>query len=572
MSLKGTSGKIWKLRGSDLHKKKKDINNIISVLLENRGIVDKKEREFFLNPPHPSKLTLLDFGLDEDALKKVVSKIKEAKNEKKLIIIYGDYDADGITGTAILWEALYSRGFDVLPYLPDRAKDGYGIRSESVEKLKKKYPNLGMIISVDNGIVAFDEVKRIKEMGIDVVITDHHKKDEKYPPADVVVHTDKISGAGVSWVLSQYIRKKIKPKKASYDNDGLDLLVIGTVADQMSLIGVNRSIVKYGIKAINETKRKGLLEIFKEAGLKKGKIGVYEINYSISPRINAMGRISHALESLRLLCTKDQKKARDLALHLGRVNKERQKMVDEVLNQVRLKAQKDLDKNKVIIVSGNDYNEGIIGLVAGKLVEEFYKPVIVISQKEDYSKASGRSVSGFDITKHLRKIGHFFESLGGHTMACGFSIRTDKISDFRKEFVKYVNRVIKSELLVPKLLVDLEIGFENIDERIFDVLGLFEPFGVGNPSPLFLTRSVKVVKYKLIGNENKHLRLVLESSGKFFEAVGFGLGPSFDIEDGKDLFLDMVFSIDKNTWNGIESIQLNIKDFRISDGRKISGT
>ncbi|BCX14616.1 MAG: hypothetical protein KatS3mg088_299 [Patescibacteria group bacterium] len=563
MAIKGISGRIWQVRSVLRSESKIDLNKIISLLLKNRGIEGKVDQENFLNPPHPSKLKAIDFDLNEGDIKKAISVMNNKKEEGKKIIIYGDYDADGITGSAILWEALYSRGFDVLPYIPDRAKEGYGIRSESVAKLKKKYTDLGMIITVDNGITSFDEVGRVKEMGIDVIIVDHHKKDRKLPPADVIVHSDKVAGCGVSWFLSQCLKKEIRAKNSFYDNDGLDLLVIGTIADQMDLTGINRSLVKHGIRALNETKRKGLLEVFKEAGIKRGGIGTYEINYVIAPRINAMGRISHAMDSLRLLCTKDQEKARELALHLGRINKERQKMVDELLVKSKEKAEKELE-NKALVIVGRDYNEGIIGLVAGKLVEEFYRPTVVISKRKGISKASARSVSGFDITEELRQWEEIFESLGGHPMAAGFSIETGKIGDFKKKFINYANKTIDKSILEPRLLIDMKIDFDLIDDKLVEILLAFEPLGMGNPSPLFLAEKVRIVDIKKIGQDGKHLKFVLSQSDKIFEAVAFGFGNLELVEIKPNSFLDIVFSVGKNLWNGFESIQLNVKDLGIN--------
>lgn len=561
MALVGVSGKNWQLKRNLNLESKPKLNSLIHILLENRGISGEKEKKDFLCPPHPFELKASDVGLEEKKLEQVATEVKKINNKGQLIIIYGDYDADGITGSAILWEALYSRGFDVLPYLPDRSREGYGIKFESVIDLKKKNPNLGMVITVDNGIVAFEEVKKIKDAGIKVIITDHHKKGKKSPPADVIVHSEKISGAGVSWFLSQFLKRKIKLKNSFYDNDGLDLLAIGTIADQMPLVGVNRSFVKYGIEAVNNTKRKGLIELFKEAGITRGKIGVYEMNYVIAPRINAVGRISHALESLRLLCTKNQDKARELALHLGRINRERQRMVDDLVVKAKAKAQKEI-KNKILVITGRKYNEGVIGLVAGKLTEEFYRPAIVISEKKGISKASARSIAGFDITRELRNMGDIFESLGGHSMAAGFSIKTSDIKKFKEKFTKYANKVIVSNLLQPKLIVDTELSFDFIDDRLLEKLALFEPLGMGNPSPLFLSRGVKVLDIKNIGKDNKHLRLVLNHSRKFFEAVAFGFGSLMSqIKLGS--LLDIVFEINKNNWNGIERIELRLKDFRI---------
>lgn len=559
MSLKGVSGKVWEIKGNQDIKPKVKTSQLINVLLENRGIKSKKEKKSFLHPPHPLEIKASELNLDRKSLNKVALKIKDIG--KKLIIIYGDYDADGITATAILWETLYSFRLNVLPYLPDRTKEGYGIKAEVVASLKKKHPDLGMVITVDNGIVAVDEVKKIKEMGIDVIVTDHHKKGKKLPPADVIIHSKEVSGAGVSWFLSRFLKEKFQARSSFY-NDSLDLLAIGTVADQMPLVGINRSFVKYGLEAVNNTKRKGLLELFKESGITKGNIGVYEMNYVIAPRINAVGRISHALESLRLLCTKDSAKASHLALHLGRVNRKRQKLVDELFEKAKLKAQREL-KNKVLVIEGRNYNEGVIGLVAGKLVEEFYRPAIVISKKKVISKASSRSVAGFDITEALRKVNFDFESVGGHSMAAGFSLKANKISEFKEKFIDYANEVISESLLVPKIYVDLKLDFELIDNSLVDRLFLFEPLGMGNPSPLFFSSQVRVIDVKNIGKDDKHLRLVLSQSDRIFEAVAFGFG-DFLSRLSTGCLIDVVFSIAKNTWNGSSRIELRLKDFRFA--------
>lgn len=560
MSLKGVSGKVWEIKEDLIVKEKAKIDQLIDVLLENRGIKGKEEKKNFLRPPHPLKIKASEIGLDKKSLDEVVLKIRSIG--KKLIVIYGDYDADGITATAILWEALYSLGFNTLPYLPDRSKEGYGIKARSVADIKRKHPDLGMVITVDNGIVAVNEVKKIKEMGIDVVVTDHHKKGKKLPPADVIIHSKEVSGAGVSWFLSRFLKNNLEVKNSFYDNDGLDLLVIGTVADQMPLVGINRSIVKYGIEAINNTKRKGLLELFKEAGIAKGKIGTYEMNYVIAPRINAVGRISHALESLRLLCTKDSVRASELALHLGRINRERQKIVDELFEKSRVKVQAEI-KNKVLVIRGRGYNEGVIGLVAGKLAEEFCRPAIVISEKKGVSKASARSVADFDITEALRKIDYDFESLGGHSMAAGFSLKTGKISEFKEKFIDYVNKVIEDNLLVPKIYIDSRLDFRFIDSSFLRRLSLFEPLGMGNPSPLFLSCGVRVLEVKNIGKDSKHLRLVLSQSDKVFEAVAFGFG-DFLPQLSNSCLIDIVFSVGENTWNGFTTIELKLKDFKFT--------
>jgi len=558
----GFSGKIWKIGG---RKDLSDHKQIIDFLLKKRGLLSLKEKKEFLSPQPPSSLSFSDFGLDKKSVSDALKVL--GKNLGKKIVIYGDYDADGITSTAVLWEALYSRGFDTLPYLPDRAKEGYGIKAESVFDLKRKYPDLSLVITVDNGIVAVDEIKKIKAAGISVIVVDHHQKGEKIPPADAIVHTTKAAGVGVAWFLSQAIRKEFPVSNSFYDNSGLELAAIGTVADQVSLIGPNRSLVKYGIDCLRQTKRKGLLELFKEAGIAKEKVGTYEINFIVSPRINAVGRISHALESLQLLCTKDRERAEKLALHLGRVNKERQKLLDDFFLDAKSKVLKKGLNRKTILVASKDYAEGIVGLVASKLVEEFHRPAIAISLKEGVSKGSCRSITGFNITEALRKIGDdFFDTLGGHPMAAGFSISTGKIKKLESKIERYAQKKLHDDLLRPKIEVDLEISAGAIGKDLVAKLSDFEPLGVGNPAPLFYSRSMKLIDVKKIGKNGEHLKLFVYSEKNTFEAVAFNMGSFFEkLKVGQDV--DLVYNLEINNWNGNSTIYLKVKDLAES-GRK----
>ncbi len=352
----------------------KNSESIINVLLKNRGIKNKKE---FFEPTVPTKISPKSIGIKESEIKKAIERIKKAKKSGENVIIYGDYDADGITASAIMWEALHQLGLNVLPYIPDRFIDGYGIKSDVVKNLKEKDKNLGLIITVDNGIVGYDGIGAAKSLGIDVLVIDHHVKGSKKLEAYSIIHSVETSGAGLAWFFAQQL--------VNIPNT-LELAAIGVIADQLPLIGINRSIVKYGLEELNKTKRPGLLALFKEAGIEN--IGTYEVGYIIAPRINAMGRLKHGLESLRLLCTKDKTKAFEIAKNIGSTNSERQKIVEEVV----FLARKNVTSEKIIVIAGENYHEGVIGLAAGRLVEEFYRPAIVLSTKGKISKASARSV------------------------------------------------------------------------------------------------------------------------------------------------------------------------------------
>src|SRR4030042_428862 len=551
-------------------KSTKSIKEITDVLLENRGLKTKKKKIEFLNTKHPEKLDIKELGIDSDELKKALKRIKEAKKNEEQIIIYGDYDADGICATAILWETLFSQNENVKPYIPDRFEEGYGINTQSVESLKKQNPNIKLIITVDNGIVASDAIESAGKLGIDVIITDHHQKGKKIPKAYSVLHTDKISGTGIAWILAREIRKRFKNQDLRFKYEGLDLAAIGTIADQMPLLGPNRSFTKYGLRILNKTKRLGLKALFSEAGLVtfKGptlqgvKIGTYEVNFIIAPRLNAMGRMEHAIDSLRLLCTKNQGRAQELAGILGRTNKKRQKIVDEVVLHARHTIQNGLLRS-AIVLAHETYHEGVIGLAASKLVEEFWRPAIVFSKGDKISKASARSLPGFNIIESIRSLDDLILGGGGHPMAAGFSIETSKIEIFRRRFEELTASLLTDEILSRKLRIDAEIGFESLGLDLINELENFEPSGIGNPTPVFATNDVNLLDTRTVGVEAKHLKLTLEKNGLEFGAIAFGKGDLFT-KLNPESKVDIAFNLSRDVWNGNSKLQLKIKDIKIT--------
>lgn len=519
----------------------KKSGNIIKTLLKNRGI--KNEKEFF-NPVLPEELEGINFT-------KAIRRIKEAKENKEKVIIYGDYDADGICATAIIWECLHEYGLDILPHIPDRFSEGYGINADSVIDLKSKITDLKLIVTVDNGIVAYEGIKKAKELGIDVIVIDHHTKSSKKLLTSYIIHHTSVSGAGLSYFFAKELSHK--PLAISHY---LELAAIGTIADQMLLSGVNRSLVKYGLEALNETKRPGLLALFREASLKE--VGTYEVNYMIAPRINAMGRISHGLESLRLICTKSPSKALDLARQLGQVNTERQRIVEEVVVHARSKVKDE----KIIILGHESYHEGVIGLAASRLVEEFYRPAIVLSQKGDISKASARSISGFNIIDAIRQLENLYLEGGGHPMAAGFSIETRKIGEFSKKITKIAKGLLTEEILARKLKIDLELDFKEINSELVEMIKQFEPFGLGNPTPTFMSKKVELLGSRAVGKNLSHLKLKLRQSDSVFDAIYFN-APADHRSLVTSHHLDIAYQIEENIWNNHKSLQLKIKDLKI---------
>ncbi len=519
---------------------------IIKTLLKNRGLTTKKEIDDFINPKNPYSLRLKALGIKETAIKKVLKRIKLAYKKKEKVVIFGDYDADGVCATAILWEAMYKLGFDVMPYIPDRFTEGYGLKVDSLEKINAKNPNAKLIITVDNGIVAFDAINEAKKRGIDVIVVDHHTKGTKKLATSYILHSTAVCGSALAWFLA---RELFTVHGSSFT--GLDLVALGTIADQMPLLGINRSLVKYGLPELSKTKRIGLQKLFRDSKL--DNVGVYEVGYIIAPRINAMGRLSSAIDSLRFLCTRDPKKAEDLNKLLNDTNIERQKVVDDVLTQV-LKQVRDTEK--VMIISGN-YHEGVIGLASGKVTEKYYKPSIVLSIGESISKASARSINGFNIIKAIKETELILEG-GGHPMAAGFSIYTEKIEEFRSKINEISRAKLTDEILERKLKIDLELNFELINQKLVEEIEKFEPTGQGNYSPVFASKNVEVVECKSVGQEGKHLKLKLRQNSVVLDAIWFNVPITYNLSP--NTFLEIAYVIEENQWNSKTTIQLKIRD------------
>ncbi len=530
----------WELLNNRLEN---SAEGIVKLLLQNRNIKTKQEIDNFINPKDPEKIKFKDLGITDKLLKQVIKRLELVKKNKEKIIIYGDYDADGVCATAILWEAMYKLGYDVMPFIPDRFEDGYGIKAESVQRLKDQDEKLSLIITVDNGIVGYEGIEKAKKLGIGVIVVDHHQKGESKLATNYVLHSTLVCGSGLAWFLAGELG----------DKNGLDLVTIGTIADQMPLLGINRSLVKFGLPILTKTKRIGLQKLFKDS--KIDKVGVYEVGYIIAPRINAMGRLAQATDSLRFLCTRDPKKAEGFNKLLNDTNIERQKIVDEVVTRVLKETSND---DRIIVVSGS-YHEGVIGLASGKVTEKYYKPSIVLSENGEISKASARSINGFNIIEAIKETELILEG-GGHPMAAGFSIETAKIEEFRLKINEISRTKLTDEILERKLKIDLELSFDLINEELVEDLKKFEPSGQGNYSPVFLSSKVLVKEVKPVGQEGKHLKLKLEQNGIVFDAIAFGFANSQRLK-ANDV-VSCAYSVEENIWNSKTSIQLKIKDIK----------
>ena len=534
------------------------IEALVKILLENRGIRTKKEREDFLNP-RLEDITPDAVGIDKKQLAKTIKRIKTAIEKKEQIVVFGDYDVDGITGTAILWETLHSIGANVLPYIPHRVEEGYGLSIKGIQNLESRIQNVTLVITVDNGIVAQEAVEFANKQGIDVIITDHHTVGEKLPDALAIVHTTKLCGAGVAWLLSQQFRIQNSEFKIEEDNH-LELAALGTIADLVPLNGANRAIVKFGLERLCKTSRVGLQELYRQARIEKDIFGTYEVGHMIAPRLNASGRIESAMDSLRLLCTKDRARAKLLAEKLELINKERQFLMrqaaEHAISGVR---NQESGIKKLLFVSHESYIEGVIGLVAGKLVEEFYRPSIVLSIGEKHSKASVRSVSGFNIIEFLRMHSSHFINVGGHPMAAGFTVETEKISILQETLESVAEDMLTEDLLIRSLKIDCEIPLSIVTQKIYKELQQLAPFGMGNPEPVFVSRKVTIVDMRRLGKEANHLKLFVRQDNVSFEAIGFGMARQAEGLHIGDA-IDIAYTIDENTWNGSTKLQLKLKD------------
>ena len=543
-----------------LENSKIDLRKIEQILLENRGLRTKKQQEEFLNP-NLSEITVKSLELSQKSLSKTIKRLKDAIDKKEQVIVYGDYDVDGICASAILWESFSELSANIMPYIPHRVTHGYGLSIKGIEDLLLKFPKTKLIFTVDNGIVANEAVDFANERGIDIVITDHHLPSKILPKAFSIIHTTQICGTGVAYILSQEVKKTFGDKKK--DNH-LELVALATVADLMPLIGPNRALLKKGLEEIHETERIGLLEIFNEAEIKKEDIGTYEIGHVIAPRLNAMGRLEHAMDSLRLICTANEKRAKELAKKLGLTNKDRQKLTFDTLIHAR-KAVDGKNIKKLIFISHKTYQEGVIGLVAGRLSEEFYRPSIVISEGKLISKASARSVKNFNIIEFIRQADDFLINAGGHPGAAGFSFETKNLPALQKKLEKLAEKVLDEKILQKKLRIDLNLPLQFISEKTYQAISNFSPFGMGNPQPTFLAKNVSVEHAKVVGMDGKHLKLLIkfgEKPNEVISAIAFGMGDRLESLQ-KDAKIDVVYTIEENIWNGNKKYELKIRDLII---------
>lgn len=536
--------KGWQIIGKD--SVIDSVEDLEEQLLLNRGIKTAKEKEEFFNP----KLEDYEKDFELSGINAAKKRIEKAIEDKELIIVYGDYDVDGLCGTAILYLGLTSLGAKVLPYIPHREKEGYGLSKEGLKYVKEEGASL--VITVDNGIVAIEQAKLAKKMGLDLIITDHHLPLEEKPEALSIVHSTKMCGASVGWCL---VKSLISGEKAL---ELLDLVALATVGDLATLTGVNRALVKEGLKKLNKTKRVGLLALMKDSGLELGNLSTYHLGYILGPRLNAKGRLEHALDALRLLCTKDMEKAKKLAKMLSETNNQKKQLVEDAIleakEMIRISHLGGGMQKKILILHSKKWIPGIVGLVAGRICEEYKVPTIAISLGGIESKGSARSIKGVNIIETIRQCSEILLAVGGHPQAAGFTIETSKIEIFKSKLEELMGQAVIEEGKSSE--VEALVDTKKISKKWLDVLGKFEPFGISNPKPLLAAGDVFLSDLRTVGN-GKHLK----GKADGLDLIAFGKGELINTLNGGQPN-NLVFYLELDQFNGMDKLQLKILDIQ----------
>lgn len=534
------------------------LSRILANILVKRDIenIDK-----FLNP---TRHDFHDPFLMPD-MEKAIQRLNKAIEDKQKIMIFGDYDADGITSITVLKKFLNERGMEVGTYIPNRLNEGYGLNKEAIKKIFDQ--GYTLMITVDCGISGIEEIDYANSLGIETIITDHHEPAESLPNAYAVIDAkrkdnkypfNQLAGVGVVFKVIQALSIKLGLDEKEYLKY-LDIVCVGTISDIVPLVDENRVIAKLGLKLVEVTKNIGLRILIQSIGFKE--INSTAISFGVAPRINACGRMGHQQEALDLFLCDDINKAKEIATRLNAFNQERQAKEKAICKQVVEQIEAG-EKDKTFIILGHeDWHHGIIGIVSSKVTEMYFKPSILICFEGDEGKGSGRSIPGFDLHEALMKCSDTIEKFGGHSMAIGITVKKDKFEDFKQEFEEYAKSCNISEI-VPVVQIDEEVNLKDICVEDVRSLKLLEPFGEANKMPIFLFKNLKINSIRAL-SEGKHLKLNLKSDSYMIDAIGFNMGELANqyLLDDK---VDVVGSLDINSFNGNENMQITIKDIRKS--------
>jgi single-stranded-DNA-specific exonuclease len=533
------------------------LSPLIAQLLYNRGI-KPEEIEPFLSADR--RLEGNPFLLPD--ISQAVSRVYKAVLAREKIAVYGDFDVDGVTATVIIVEGLSRLGAEVITYIPDRVKEGHGLKTSALEKLKAQ--GIRLVITVDCGVTDLAEIKQAREMGMDVIVTDHHIPLKSLPRAIAVVDPKRkdsvypypdLAGAGVAFKLLQALFHK--DSREEWLSRLMDLVVLATVTDLVTLVGENRYLVKEGLRELNNSSRAGIQEMVKLAGLKPGELDAEDISWVLGPRLNAAGRMDNASTSYELLTTESPEKARLLALELEERNAERQKLTKEVLDRARERLIARLQL-PVFIDSDESYPIGVIGLVAGRLADEFYKPAIIINVGPELCQGSCRSIPEFNVTAVLEECHNLLTTFGGHPLAAGFTVTRQNLAQLQERITRLATEQLGHLELRPEIVIDADVPLSTLAGDTFNVIQKLSPFGRGNPQPAFLTRQVEVIECRKFGNQGEWLRLKLRQGNVTWQAVDF---KSRKTKKEIPSYIDIVYNLERSRWNGQEVISLNLRDF-----------
>lgn len=562
--------RIWHLPKTELSQqisiaKEMGIARPLAQVLLNRGLSSPEQVRDFLQ----AGIESLREPWEIPGMRKGAERLVKALQQQEKIQIYGDYDVDGITSTVLLTSFLAGKGGLVTYYIPDRREDGYGLNVQALEQAKAE--GIDLVVTVDCGISAREEAKVASQLGLDLVITDHHQVPPILPEAIAVIDPKMVdekqpwnglAGVGVAFKLAQAVSILLGHDYRC--EELLDLVALGTVADIVPLQEENRILVKAGLAKINQATRPGIQALLKVSGLGSQPVSTGHIGFALAPRLNACGRLSRAEVGVELLLTQDKERAEELACLLDQENKERQALEIEITAQAMAVIELEVDhtKDKVIVLSGQDWHPGVIGIVASRLVEKYYRPTILISLESGIGKGSGRSIHGFNLYQALQHVQELLLSFGGHEMAAGLTIEEEKISALKAALNAYAEEVLTDEDLLPFLQVDCEILPEEINSELIEGIGKLAPFGFHNPTPVFALRNRVINSWQQVGNNKKHLKLkVQQEKENWLDGIAFQAG-SLQEEACSWERCDIAFSPELNSWNGHSRIQLNIKDLK----------
>ena len=550
------------------------INPLLAQILFNRGFEDPQDAYRFI---YTKQLTLNPFDMKD--MGKAVGRIRQAIKQGEAIVVYGDFDADGVTSTTLLMQVLNFLGANARPYIPHRIDEGYGLNTPALEALAQEGANL--VITVDCGIRSVEEVAAGMAAGLDIIITDHHSIGPEIPAAYAVINPQqedcpgesRLAGVGVAFMVARALMRASMQNGRKNQNgrftadDLLDLVAIGTVADVMPLNCLeNRVMVRRGLNVIKQSRRAGIKALLEVAGIKPDTVTTTSIGFGLGPRINAAGRLDSAMIAYELLSAKHEVDAAEYARTLQNLNKQRQDLTRSARDVIQEQlADKDPEDLALIFAGDESFQPGIVGLVAGRLAEEYYRPTVILEIGEGESRASCRSIPQFNITQALDERADLLVRHGGHAMAAGFTVANENIEALQVHLTASAEAALEGEILTRTIDVDLELDIQQLSEQLYTDLELLEPTGHENGQPVFLTRNAQVTDCRTVGSDDSHLKLKFSRTGHPpLDAIGFRLG---EWAKKMEYAMDVVYTLEMNEWQGRRNLQMNVLDIRPAEAK-----